>query len=371
MTQQPDLIAGGGIAGLAMALALGRSEALILEKSAHFGEAGAGLQLGPNAVRALQKLGAWDAVSPITSSPPEIHIWDGVTGKRLKRLALGQDFERRFGSPYRVAHRADLHRALLGLVRSRSNLIAQLGSAISEVGPDPVGVKVLAGNNVHRGQRLWGADGVHSMIRQRLVPGSAPVDSGARFHRALLSQNPAATDVDYSCVNLWMFPAGHVVHYPVGAAQRLNVVAIVPNDVEPRMHFRSACPSLQQIVESLQDASIWPGLYVKPLPTWQFGKITLLGDAAHGTLPYLAQGAAMALEDAAALMGGFAASDPATILNSRRQRTALLHHKTLAVGRTYHLGGVMRIMRNCSITVGPGSLMQKQLAWIYQHAGEN
>ena len=127
------IIAGGGIAGLASALALGRHDALILEQAEAFSSIGAGLQLGPNAVRALQKLGAWDAVEPITSSPPEIHMRDGVSGKLLKRLQLGKNFESRYGAPYRVAHRADLHAALLSVVKSRPNITMRLNEKISSV----------------------------------------------------------------------------------------------------------------------------------------------------------------------------------------------------------------------------------------------
>ncbi len=367
MGQYPAIIAGGGIAGLAVALGLGDRDGLILEKSACFTAAGAGLQLGPNAIRALQKLGAWDAVSAITKSPPEIHIWDGVTGKRLKRLALGPGFERRFGAPYCVAHRADLHRALLEVVKSRPNLILKTAAHVTRTDSVDGGVRLEVGSKVLRGLQLWAADGVHSAIRQILVPGSAPIDSGARFHRVLLAKIPAVNAVAFECVNLWMFPGGHVVHYPVGWANLLNVVAVVPDGITPRIHFANAGASLKIIVSLLDAASIWPGLYVNPLPAWQFGNVTLSGDAAHGTLPYLAQGAAMALEDAAALVGITGESILTEAIKQRQRRTALLHQKTLAAGRMYHLMGMRGALRNTAITLAPAQFLQNQLGWIYRN----
>ena len=430
MSPYPAIIAGGGIAGLAVALSFGGRDGLVLERSETFSAAGAGLQLGPNAIRALQKLGAWDAVSATTSSPPEIHIRDGVTGKCLKRLALGPSFERRFGAPYCVAHRADVHRALLEVVKSRSNLSLRMAANVTRVdsvdggiiafgqrdlirpvgAPSPrrreegttwrpvpsptklekvdrakpetdevpwvnigdrlvddAGVMLQVGSEVLRGSQLWATDGVHSAIRQALVPGSAPIDSGARFHRALLAKVPDVKGVALECVNLWMFPGGHVVHYPVGTPKRLNVVAVVPDAITPALHFANACTSLRHIVSHLADASIWPGLYVNPLPTWQFGNITLLGDAAHGTLPYLAQGAAMALEDAAAVVGIAAESSFTDAIKQRQKRTALLHQKTLAAGQTYHLSGMLGAARNAAIALSPSVFLQNQLGWIYRN----
>lgn len=367
MDHCPAIIAGGGIAGLAVALALRGRDGLILERSETFSAVGAGLQLGPNAIRALQKLAAWEAVSAITSSPPEIHIRDGLTGKCLKRLALGSRFEKQFGAPYRVAQRADLHAALLEVVKSQPNLTLRMAAQVNWARSNNKGVELQVGGEVLRRSQLWAVDGVHSAIRQALVPGSAPIDSGARFHRALLAINLDVKNVALDCVNLWMFPGGHVVHYPVGTPQCLNVVAVVPDGTTPQTYFANACSGLRNIISHLDDASIWPGLYVNPLPTWQFGNITLLGDAAHGTLPYLAQGAAMALEDAAAIVGIAGESSLAEAIKQRQRRTALLHQKTLSAGRTYHLNGIMGTARNTAIALSPGRFLQNQLGWIYRH----
>ena len=371
MHTPPIIIAGGGIAGLASALALGSHDAMILEQAQTFSEIGAGLQLGPNAVRALQKLGAWDAVEPITSRPSEIHMWDGVSGRLIKRLPLGAGFEKRFGAPYRAAHRADLHAALLRVVETRPNILLRLNEKISDVETHIADVSLKANDRVLTCQALIAADGVRSNIRQTMFSNAVAIDADAEHHRALLSL-PDMAGVAMDCVNLWMYPLGHVVHYPVGKQQRLNLVAITPKGIRPAEHFVEATPRLRNLLE-LADASFtpWPALYVPQLFAWTKGSLLLTGDAAHGTLPYLAQGAAMALEDAACLATVLPTTRSlrhafAETAQRRMARTQRLHRETLQAGRLYHFGWTLAQARNAAFALTPAELITRRLDWLYR-----
>jgi salicylate hydroxylase len=368
MDISPTLIIGGGIAGLATALALGDRDSLILEQAAAFSPIGAGLQLGPNAVRALQKLGAWDAVEIITSSPAEIHFRDGVSGKILHRLPLGKIFEKRFGAPYRVAHRADLHKALLSVVKATGRTVIQLGETVTAIDNHLSGVAVECNGKSISSTSVIGTDGVNSNIRQQLFQGSAAKESGSIFHRAMLPV-PTVGSIDFNCVNVWLYPSGHVVHYRVGKAQHLNLVAITPKDILPSRHFTAACADLRTLLQT--EFTQWPGLYVQPLSSWSKGNIMLMGDAAHATLPYLAQGAAMALEDAACLTRVLPTTQSlkhafAETAAHRRSRTKRLHDASLAAGRIYHLNGMLRMARNLTLQSMPASMIQSRMSWIYK-----
>ncbi len=370
MTVPPIIIAGGGIAGLASALALGRHDALVLEQSSSLSEIGAGLQLGPNAVRALQKLGAWEAVEPFTTNPPEIHLWDGVSGKCIKRLPLGVAFEARYGAPYRAAHRADLHAALLQIVQTRPNIQMRLNEKISSVAVHINDVAIETSGHSWSTQALIAADGVKSTIRQNLIPGSIARDSGVVHHRALIAL-PRIANVAMECVNVWMYPQGHVVHYPVGREQRLNIVALTPQAVRPLVYFKDAATILKKIL-ALSDRSFtpWPGLYAPPLSSWTKGGAMLIGDAAHGTLPYLAQGAAMALEDAACLSTVLPTTRIlrhafAETAQRRMARTTKLHQETLRAGKIYHMSRMTAHVRNAVLSAAPRQLIAMRLDWLY------
>jgi salicylate hydroxylase len=351
MKNQVFHIAGGGVAGLASALAVAKSgnNAVLMEKAAHFEAIGAGLQLGPNAVRALQKLDAWDAIEPITSQPPEIQFRDGRTGKVLNNVLLGQKFESQFGQPYRVAHRADLIQALLSVAKTKSTITVKTNA------------EVIARNSFN-GYALISADGVWSKTREALFPNHSATVSNDVIYRCLTDH------VHEDRVVLWLFPGGHVVHYPVGMPQKLNLVAVTQG-ADVTTHFKTACDELQNILAA-RSWTQWPAAYVKPLSSWSRGNITLIGDAAHGTLPYLAQGAAMALEDAAEL-GEIIKSESEVstafvkLCQSRLLRTKKLHAATLRAGKIYHANSLIAAARNAFLQTAPSHLLLRQMAWIY------
>jgi len=359
MEKADTIIVGAGIAGLATALALGNRPALMLEKAKQFSEIGAGLQLGPNAVQALRKLGAWDAVTPITSSPPEVHIRDGMSGRLLNRIRWGKEFERRYGSPYLVAHRADLHAALLSVVRARRMIELKSNCPVTTIDKSPLDF-----------QTLIAADGVNSNIRQ-LVFGHVAISIGHTHHRTLI-EVPDAPSIAMDCVNLWLLPHGHVVHYPVGKTAKLNIVAVSPDHITATTLLATASPILRDVfVHAQSTMQPWPGLYVPTQSHWSHDNIHLIGDAAHGTVPYLAQGAAMALEDAASLAQHLGSKNLPSALQSmaivRIHRTTRLHQASTSVGRTYHAAGALRMVRNAAMSMMPEAMLRRQLDWIYAY----
>ncbi len=357
-------IIGGGIAGLATAIAVAKTgrTVVIYERSARFEPVGAGLQLGPNAVLALKRLGAWDVVEPFTFSPPAIHIRDGQTGKLLKELNLGKKFEVRFGQPYRVALRADLHEALIKVASTFSHIKIHMNQEVSMAdwrGSGPV----------------IGADGVWSPSRENLFPDSAAIISTDNIYRSL-GPIHSVSGVNMECVNLWLYPGGHVVHYPVGRDGKLNLVAITQGK-PPLEHFADAETSLVRLLQKVPSWTNWPAAFVRPLGSWSSGPHALLvGDAAHATLPYLAQGAAMALEDAALLLEILQSESNAEVAfqkvyMSRSQRTSRLHAASLRAGKIYHLGSFAAKARNAAIQFIPSQLQLAQMAWVYNWANSD
>jgi salicylate hydroxylase len=372
MDTSPLVIAGGGIAGLSAALALGRRDTLIIEQSPRFEQVGAGIQIGPNAVRALQTLGAWDAVEPHTSKPKEIQFRDGISGKILKRMNLGSDFAAQFGADYHVAHRAGLHAGLLDVVRHLPNLKLEMGQHLSHVELGTNDVQFLLKGQSRQTSALICADGVQSHLRQLLFPGATAKSANTTFHRALLNlENCNGVAID--CVTVWMMPKGHVVHYGVGQPQHLNIVAITPEDVSPANFFTNATSELVDLLEKATTAfTTWPARYVFPMPTWTTGSVLLLGDAAHGTLPFMAQGAAMALEDAACLKQVLLRTHTlrhafAETTKRRLARTRKVHVETVKTGRVYHAAGLSRHLRNIGFAGVPDLLFLRRLEWLYKH----
>lgn len=372
MAEHDVVIAGGGIAGLATALGLSRIGrcALVLERQPQFEEYGAGLQIGPNAVRALQWLGAWEAVAPHCVVPTEIQVRDGLTGRLLQRVRLGTTFEQRFGAPYRVAHRGDLHRGLLETARSQSTITLQENSEIAAVSPVETTFTLKSGPRL-TGTLLVGADGVRSLVRRTLQSESGHAPLGNTLYRALIPYAQVPVTVAVDAVTLWLCPGGHIVHYPVSNWQSFNVVASVEaEDTQPSLAFESACSALGDILDAVKSWSPWPGLDVVPNPKWVEDRVVLVGDAAHATLPYLAQGAAMSLEDACCLshhLQGQADPTPAleAYVAERFPRTRDIQTRSRAMARYYHAAGALRLARNAALRVASADRFLQQLAWIY------
>jgi salicylate hydroxylase len=372
MTDSPFLIVGGGIAGFGVALGLARigKSSRLLEKAPNFEEVGAGLQLGPNAVHALQWLGVWDAVAPHCVAPAEIHVRDGISGNLLQRVPLGASFDKQFGAPYRVAHRADLLNGLLESARSKSNIELQNNAEVTNVSIAETTVSLHSGKIVV-GEAIIAADGVHSIIRKHLT-GQASYGLGSHMlHRGLIPMGSIPKSVNADVVTLWLCPGGHVVHYAVSNWKQFNIVAAV-EDSETSLSaaFQHACKPLADILDSQTKWTLWPALDVDPVRNWSQNRTVLIGDAAHASLPYLAQGAAMALEDACVLSNAIQNTNDITLAfqdfsKLRFKRTCAIQEKSRRLGKIYHARGALRLARNVVLKATPPRQFSKQLSWLY------
>ena len=377
-------IAGAGIAGLATAIGLARQgyDVNVFERAGKIEEVGAGLQIGPNAVRALEALGVWPAVQPIAFQPECIVIRDGQSGQQLTSLSLGRTFEHRFGKPYLVAHRADLLNALLERARTLDNISIVTGAGVTGIGSPDEPVLEFDGQPPFKADILIGADGIRSAVRQHIPQPSTPREPSHTIYRALL---PSASDLpqdQHERVTLWLCNCGHVVQYPLTGG-RHNIVAIhnevqhltgwntQSSSAEVARLFETTHPDLQRTLAAATSWLKWPGCDLNPRKVWGVGKVTLLGDAAHATLPYLAQGAAMALEDAAVLARQFTHFPEALEQALRRYETVRIPRtrkiilESRKMGDTYHLTGLMAHARNFAVRSMSSAAFRRRLAWIY------
>ena len=375
-------IVGGGIAGMAAAIALAGSgcKVKVLERSAGFDEHGAGLQLGPNGVKALQRLGVWPELEGKTFAPRFLRIMDAMTGKCIRSFSF-ERFAARFGAPYRVAHRRDLLHALLAKARSIDAIDLLPGHEAKELSWDrDRPVLTLSGGDRVSSDAVVGADGIYSVIRQSLIADGPPVVHPQSIYRALIPRIIApAVSGD---VVLWLYPGGHVVHYPVTAGREINIVAVTGNGktkgersaecaaAEVAAGFDAMCPDLRYVLGLPGNWSRWTPVDRPPSKVLGAGAATLLGDAAHPMLPYLAQGAVAALEDAVAL-GNCVASErdlPAAFRRYETLRgahTSRLQREARAQARLYHWRGWRGRLRNWLIRIVPQHYFFSRIAWIY------
>ena len=385
MDTRTFLIAGGGIAGLAAGLGLARTgrAAAIFEQAPAFETVGAGLQMSPNAVRALQWLGAWEAVAPHCVVPAEIHVRDGLSGSLLQRVRLGKPFEERHGAPYRVAHRADLLGGLLAAARTAPG-IELINSVRAVRAVDHVASAALefAGGSRREGAAIIAADGIGSKLRLDIAGSGEPAYRGHSIFRALIPFDAVPTSVAADTVTLWLYPGGHVVHYAVSNWTQFNIVAAVDSNWtaagwsepgkpdEVRLAFAEAAGPLADLIAIPKSWLKWAGADLPPLAQWTKHRMALIGDAAHATLPYLAQGAAMALEDACVLAKSIeAAADCAAAFaryaELRRERTARIQNESLKLARLYHAKGPARLLRNLALRALTAERFQRRNDWIY------
>lgn len=398
-SQSPLLIAGGGIAGQAAALALARTgqPVRVLERASVLAEVGAGVQIGPNVTRILHAWGLAQALGEVAASPPFLSVRSAATAAELGRLPLGAEMQARYGAPYLTIHRADLHR-LLHQAAERLGAPTQLNQAVQDFAPQGQGVRVRTADADEHGPALLGADGIWGRVRQGLLADGPPQPTGHLAYRALLDQArlPAACRSQH--VGLWLGPRLHLVHYPVRGGQWLNVVAIVhgpaPADMSDWDHAANAadlaralgpvCAPLQALLQAAPAAScnpqpwrLWPLAARPPVSGPQAlaqGRVALLGDAAHPMRPYLAQGAGMAIEDAATLAACLQAQGPgdqrwpralAAYAQARWQRVAQVQARSARNGQIFHASGPVRWGRDGAMRLLGRRLLDQP--WLYGH----
>ena len=367
MTQQlPVIVAGGGIGGLAAALALVRQgfSVKVLEQAAALGEIGAGLQVGPNGFAAFDALGVGEIARSKAVYTDEMVMHDALDASVVGLIPTGRAFIQRFGNPYAVIHRADAHGALLEGAKASNQIEVATSTQVQRVEQDKTGVTVYdAKGGQHRGLALIGADGVKSAIRQQFVGDEARV-SGHVVYRAVVEKKDFPKDLQWNAASIWVGPNCHLVHYPLRGGEQYNVVVTFHSrDVEQwsvragsreevLSYFEGICPQARQLIELPKDWTRWATADRNPIEQWNFGRVTLLGDAAHATLQYLAQGACMAMEDAVTLGEALRVNNNdlgqafALYQRSRVARTARIVLSAREMGRIFHAKGVERLVRN-------------------------
>jgi salicylate hydroxylase len=388
-------IAGAGIGGLTASLALAARgfRVVVLEKAERLEEAGAGLQLSPNASRILVGLGLEERLRPRAVTPEAICIMSARAGREIARLPLGEAAAARAGAPYWVVHRADLQAALQAQVNDNPDIDLRLGCQFEDAAAHAKGLTVVQRSGNTRQQEvamaLIGADGIWSTVRHHLFPDVQPQFSGLIAWRGTLDATQLPREFTARRVQLWMGPRAHLVAYPISGARQLNVVAIVPG-IWNRPGW--SAPGDEAELKSAFDASRWPGparmmlgavdswrkwaLFTVPEGgEWTSGPIALLGDAVHAMLPFAAQGAGMAIEDAAVLadvLSEAAGQAPANIAAAlkryarlRRPRVTRVQRTAREAGRIYHLTGPLALARDLAIkAMGPQRMLARQ-RWIY------
>jgi 3-hydroxybenzoate 6-monooxygenase len=379
------LISGGGIGGLAAALALARTGAdvRVFEKRANPNEEGAGIQIGPNGTRILQSLGLADHLRSKVTAPKALYVHDGPMGVRVAELPLGDWLAERHGAPYWVAHRADLHAALSSAVDAHP--LIELRHGIEIENTETYADEVLArsgGQIVGAGDVLIAADGLRSTLRQSLFGARQPRYSGKSAARTVIGMEQAPEGIAKDSVGIWLAPKGHVVHYPVRGGRELAIV-VIRNDLAIDEGWATAVnqewvkDAVQDFVAPVQNLIAasdswrkWALFELPPLKTWTADRVVLLGDAAHPVLPFLAQGAVLALEDALTLARCL--SDSETVRKAlhsyqtqRSQRAQSVQAASRRNGQIYHLDGPMRQARNMTLTMSPPKRIMASYDWLY------
>lgn len=398
------LIVGGGIAGMAVGLVAARAgwHAQVFERAAEFSEVGAGVQLGPNVTRILQSWGLTSALRQVAAFPSGLQARSMPTGEVLATLPV-RDAESRYGAPYVTMHRADLHGLLLQAahahgVRVDSDAVVQ---AVTHT-PDAALLDVVqnARTQRHAADAAVAADGVWSPLRQQLLGDGAPVFTGHIAYRALIAQAALPAHLRSHDIHVWMGSQAHVVSYPVRGGEWLNVVCLTEgrlqdedanslqalqawnshkSELQTRAELRGAlgeaCTALTDLIDACRDWRLWP-LCGRPAMRGAHehaqGRVALVGDAAHPMLPYLAQGAGMAIEDACVLgehlLNADSADVPARLqqfAQARWQRNARVQARAVRNGRIFHASGPVRAARDAGLRWMGATLMD--VPWLYSY----
>ena len=383
--EQPVLVAGGGIGGLAVALALVRRgfAVQVLEQSPEIGEIGAGIQLGPNAFHAFDALGVGERARGRAVYTDCLVMHDALDETEIARIPTGVAFRQRFGNPYAVIHRADVHLSLLEGAQETGRVEFLTRTRVQRVEQDDSGVTVhCAGGASHRGQALIGADGGKSVVRAQYV-NDPPRVTGHVVYRAVVDQQDFPEDLRWNAASIWVGPNCHLVHYPLRGGEQYNVVVTFHSrdseawgvtegsKEEVQSYFQDICPRARQLIDLPRSWKRWATADREPIGTWVFGRATLLGDAAHPTTQYMAQGACMAMEDGVTLgealrvHGNDWEQALALYQRSRVARTARIVLSGREMGRIYHAKGVERLVRNDLWKGRTPERFYDALEWLY------
>ncbi|SFU54624.1 3-hydroxybenzoate 6-monooxygenase [Pseudoduganella namucuonensis] len=385
------LIAGGGIGGMAAALSLSRlgMPVTVLEQASALGEIGAGLQLGPNAFAALDALGVGAAIRDRAVFTDRLVMMDAVDCAEVGTFEVGQAFRERFGNPYAVIHRADIHTAILEQVRHTPHIELVTSCRIAAIRQDGHGVHVTDANGrAFSADYLIGCDGVKSVAREQIVGDGVRV-SGHVVYRAVVPTEVMPEELRWNAPVVWAGPNCHLVHYPLRSGDQYNLVVTFHSrdpevwDVrdgskeEVLSYFTGIAELPRKLLETPSSWRRWSTADRDPVANWTRGRMTLLGDAAHPMLQYMAQGACMALEDAVTLGAAIRHRqydmDAAFALyqKSRIPRTARVVLSAREMGRLYHAAGVERLVRNDLWKGRKAEGFYDALQWLYGWTADN
>ena len=387
----PILIAGGGIGGLAAALGLAKKgfSVRVLEKSPVLGEIGAGIQLGPNAFHAFDYLGVGEAARAMAVYIDKLRLMDALSGEEITHIDLGEEFRARFNNPYAVVHRGDLYGVFLKGCRAQPRIELSVDSEVLSYEQDgtSVTIRLVSGERI-RGSALIGADGLWSNVRKQVVGDGLPRVSGHTTYRSVIPTERMPEDLRWNAATLWAGPKCHLVHYPLSDWKVFNLVVTCHNDApepvagkpvpmaEVMQGFGHINERAQKIIQHGSDWKLWVLCDREPVENWVDGKVTLLGDAAHPMLQYMAQGACMAMEDAVCLAHMMDAhpDDIGKALTAyaegRVVRTARVQLQSRAMGEhVYHPSGAHALVRNAIMRAKTSENWYDDLAWLYGGTG--
>jgi len=388
---QPVLIAGGGIGGLAVAVGLAQKgiRSILLEKASALGEIGAGIQLGPNAFHAFDYLGVGEAARNMAVYVDQLRLMDAMTAQEICHVDLGEAFRGRFGNPYAVVHRGDLHGVFLKACRDSDLIDLRVSSEV--VGYDQDGSSVtarLASGDRVTGSLLIGADGLWSNVRKQVVGDGKPRVSGHTTYRSVIPTDQMPEDLRWNAATLWAGVKCHLVHYPLSGWKVFNLVVTCHNDApepvagkpvpeeEVMKGFAHIHERALDIIRHGTNWKLWVLCDRDPTERWIDGRVALLGDAAHPMLQYFAQGACQAMEDAVCLshMLGSHGSDHAVALEKYRElrfpRTAKVQLLSRVIGEhIYHPTGEHARLRNAIMSAKSQEEWHDDLAWLYGGTG--
>lgn len=383
--EQKVIIVGGGIGGLAAALALTRQgvRVQLLEQAEQIGEIGAGIQLGPNAYAALDALGAGEAARRRSVFTDHIIMMDAVDALEVVRVEVGEAFQQRFGNPYGVIHRADIHLSILEAVEQDPLISFQTSTRIVSMDLQGTQVTLIDQHGIrHVADAVLGCDGVKSVVREQLL-GDAPRVTGHVVYRAVIEAQDMPEELRVNAPMLWAGPHCHLVHYPLRGGQQYNLVVTFHSREEEEWgvrdgsqeevmsYFQGVHPTPAQLLNTPTSWRRWATADREPVECWGQGSATLLGDAAHPMSQYLAQGACMALEDAVTL--GEAVRTCGHDLQAafrlyesvRIPRTARVVWSTREMGRLYHARGIERTVRNALWDGRSQTQFYDAMEWLY------
>lgn len=393
MTAQPlhVVIAGAGIGGLCCALALQRRgiRVTVLEQARELGEVGAGFQVSANGSRCLADIGLGEEIKQLATQADgkQIRLWN--TGQTWKLFDLGAESVEKYGFPYYLIYRPDLHALMVRHVRQHQPDAIRLGAKVTGFSQDAEGVKVeIENGEAVRGDILIGADGVHSRIRRAMFGESNAQFTGCVAWRGLVSRDNLPSHLNANLGTNWVGPGAHVIHYPLREGKLINFVGIIERSdwqveswtekgsVEECLNdFRNWHDDVQLLIKGIDQPYKWALLSRQPMENWTLGRATLLGDACHPTLPFLAQGAVMALEDGVVLARCLAAhrNDPATGLLRyqalRLERTSRIVRGSAANGERFHnslLADAAEASRYVSTEWNEDSVRQRY-EWLFSY----